>query len=397
MNLPLGFSANPEGAKELLLDTTALATPVPPPLSVLVVDDEEEVREELADMLDRRGMAVLTANSAEAALAVLRGRPDVGALITDIRMPGMDGLALAERALSGRTAAEALEVVLVTGYVTPSYSLAANRLGAFGMLQKPMRGADIGAMVEKALHRAAGRRQESLVLVRPEAEPDFTFERLPLPPSSRTPAEAAEALLHTLAQRLGAAGSSLEETARDLRGPLAALLQAGPVAEDARAETSRLLGLVDDLLEVAALEDGRLRPDIAPISAHGLASAIAARLGTLGIRCGRRIILQPDADPAFLLDTPRLVRAVAMLAARALRSCRGGARAELSVDAGGHAARIDLTIRSEQAVDAAAEPAPEQLLPVSIARRMIGLQGGQLDAWPLPEGGIRARLIIHGA
>ncbi|MGG5809985.1 response regulator [Falsiroseomonas sp. CW058] len=399
MNLPLGFATTSDqttpaaaapGTRQLLLDATTLSTPVAPRLAVLVVDDEEEVRDELAEMLERRGMAVLTANSAQAALGVLRGRADVGALVTDIRMPGMDGLTLAEHALDGRGPAEALEVVLVTGYVTPGYSLAANRLGAFGMLQKPMRGAELGRMLEEALDRAAARRRAALVLVRPDP--------LPAPPLVRSPAEAAEALLHTLSQRLAGPGAALEATAREMREPLAALLEAGPAEPTDQAETRRLLALVDDLLEVAALEAGTLAPDIAPISAHGLLGALCARLDALGLRCGRRIILQPEADPAFLLDTARLVRAVALLAARALRDCDGAAQAEVSVDAGGGQARIDLTIRPVRPVGGdAGEPSPGQLLPVSIARRMVALQGGRLDAWTLPEGGLRARLLIRGA
>jgi CheY-like chemotaxis protein len=386
MNLPIGFAAGPDGRRRLpSLDRARVSRAGAAGLSVLVVDDEGEVRAEIAELLDRRGLPVLTATTAEAALRVLAGRPDIGALVTDIRLAGMDGLTLAERALAGRRAAEALEVVLITGYVTSRHGIAASRLGAVGLMQKPMRGADITAMVGEALDRAAARRASA------------AGETLPAPEPGRSPARAAEALLHTLAQRLAGA-AELEAAARDLRGPLVALLEAGPVEPAARAEARRLILLIDELLDAMALEAGRLRPALMPVSAHGLLGAVCARLAALDIPCGRRIILQPDADPAWLLDTPRLVRAISLLAERALAGCGGVARGELSVDAGAGGARLELTIRPEMPREAEAEePMPEALLPLSVARRMLAFQGGRLDTWALPGGGLRLRLVIRGS
>jgi hypothetical protein len=166
----------------------------------------------------------------------------------------------------------------------------------------------------------------------------------------------------------------------------------------ARAEARRLILLIDELLEALALEAGRLRPTLAPISAHGLLGVISARLAALGIACGRRIILQPDADPAWLLDTPRLLRAVSLLAERAVAECGGAAWGEVSVDAGAGGARLDLVIRPGLPRPAAEEePTPEALLPLSVARRMLGVQGGTLDSWALPGGGLRLRLGLGGA
>jgi CheY-like chemotaxis protein len=412
-------------------------------LSVLLVDDEVEVLEELAGALGRRGLDVLSAGSAEAALAVLRGRPDVATLVSDIRMPGMDGLALAEAALRARTEAEALEVVLVTGYASSAYGMAAARLGAFGVLQKPMRGADLARMVQEALARAGQRRGAQALSARPRRRaegsppPGWTAAgwtaagwtapaadpalpqrptaaaglqpiaaRLDAPIRPRAaaprldPSRAAEALLHTLARHLDAAGNGIEAIARDLRGPLGDLLRDAPRAKEAAGEPRGLLALLDDLMDVTALEAGSRRPDRAPISAHGLLDAVALRLSAMGLRCGRRIILQPDADPAFLLDSPRLVRAMALLAGLAIGPRAIPAVAELSIDAGAGQARLDLLIRAAGTdlpawPDAAAQSAAEHRLPIAIARRLATLQGGRLDAWPLPEGGLRARLLIR--
>jgi CheY-like chemotaxis protein len=361
-----------------------------PALSVLVVDDEASCREELADALERRGLVVLTANSAAAALGVLRGRADIGAMVTDVRMPGTDGLALAERALAGRPGAAALEVVLVSGYVAPGQSLAATRIGACSLVPKPVRGAEFGRLVEDALARAAARRAAARAGLE-EA-----------PPAARTPAQAAEALLGTLAERLDGGTQAVARMARDLRAPLAALLggRRGEIAPagaapDGRDEVRRLLRLVDELLEAAALEDGTLPAQAMPVSAHALAGAVAGRLSALGIACGRRIMLQPDADPAFRVDLTRLGRAVGLLGGAALRAAAGGpAVAELSLDAGAGEARIELSIRPVTPGPQDDEARPERALPVAIARRLMAADGARLEAWLLPHGALRARILL---
>ncbi|KAB1072972.1 response regulator [Methylobacterium planeticum] len=65
---------------------------------VLVVEDDAIVRLVARDMLEDAGFEVLEADGADGALAVLEREPDVGALFTDVDMPGsMDGVALAAR------------------------------------------------------------------------------------------------------------------------------------------------------------------------------------------------------------------------------------------------------------------------------------------------------------
>jgi CheY-like chemotaxis protein len=318
MTLPISPAGGRTGG--LRVETPRITRRGGPGLQVLVVDDEPEVCAELAELLDRRGLPALTAPTGEAALRILAARPDVATLVTDIRLGGMDGLALAERAIAGRDPAEALEVVLVTGTVTARQTRTARGLSAFGLMEKPIRGADIAALVGQALDRAASR--------------------------------------------------------RDAAGPA---------------------GTTDVLAEVAAMEAGELRPRLAPVSAHGLLGAIAGAVARLGLGCARRLTLQPDAAPAFVLDAPRLARALALPAARAAEDLGGAARAELSVDAEAGGARVELAILSLQAAPAPAAPTPDPALPLSVARRMAALQGGRLTAWPVAGGGLRLRLQLGRA
>ena len=89
------------------------------PPRILVVDDEEEVREILAETLEDFGYAVLTAASGEEALPVLAGNGGVAMVITDVRMPGMSGLELADEV---RRRWPTVKIVLISGYFVPQAS-----------------------------------------------------------------------------------------------------------------------------------------------------------------------------------------------------------------------------------------------------------------------------------
>jgi CheY-like chemotaxis protein len=352
------------------------------PMSVLVVDDEAEVLEELTVALGRRGLSVLSAGSARMALSILASRPDIGALVTDIRMPGMDGIALAEAALAGRREAEALEVLLVTGYASVAQGLAASRIGAFGVLRKPMRGVDLAQMVEDALGSAARRRGKAEAWPpRPAAD---------AAPGGATRAPAGLPLVHRAA---AAWPSPVPEPAWAGR-PVER--RAAPRSPEDGGGADRLVqGLVDDLADARALEEGEAVPQRDPVSAHALMGAVAAQLRSQGASCSRRITLQPDADPAFEIDCARLLRVIALLGHRAFGDAPG--TAELSLDAGAGQARLDLLLRPGLPEPVAPEPLAERGLPIAVARRIVAALGGRLDAWPIPTGGLRARLVIQDA
>lgn len=83
---------------------------------VLLVDDEGDGAELAAALLRAHGLEVLVANSANDALKLLRNDGHIDALLTDIMMPQMTGLQLAETV---RTMYPTIKIVLMSGYVLP--------------------------------------------------------------------------------------------------------------------------------------------------------------------------------------------------------------------------------------------------------------------------------------
>ena len=83
---------------------------------ILLVDDDDDVRETSADMLAELGYSVLQAASGLEALQMLDTVPDLDVMVTDIRMPGMSGIELSDIARDRR---QDLKIILMSGYFLP--------------------------------------------------------------------------------------------------------------------------------------------------------------------------------------------------------------------------------------------------------------------------------------
>ncbi|MGJ7916613.1 response regulator [Massilia sp. LXY-6] len=101
---------------------------------VLLVDDEADGAELAAALLGAHGLEVLVVHSAHEALELLQRDKDIGAILTDVMMPGMTGLQLAEAV---REMYPAVKIVLMSGYVVPE--LLKNRERPYLFAEKPYR------------------------------------------------------------------------------------------------------------------------------------------------------------------------------------------------------------------------------------------------------------------
>ena len=118
---------------------------------VLLIDDDEAMRRSTEQALDLAGLAVVSVASAEEALA-LAGPGFGGVVLSDIRMPGMDGMTLLQRL--GEMDRD-LPVILVTGHAEVSLAVEAMRRGAYDFIEKPFVTQDLLMVLRRALeHRA---------------------------------------------------------------------------------------------------------------------------------------------------------------------------------------------------------------------------------------------------
>ncbi len=119
---------------------------------ILVADDEEGVRSFLAEALEFEGHTVTTAADGDEAARIL-ARQGVDLLLTDLRMPGLDGLSLLRKV---REEQPDVEVVVLTAVGTVESAVAAMKAGAFDYLLKPVGSpAELRLTVARALERRA--------------------------------------------------------------------------------------------------------------------------------------------------------------------------------------------------------------------------------------------------
>ena len=123
-----------------------------PTARVLIVDDDVLVRELLATEFEEFGYEVIVAHSGDEALAVLSAGERVDALLTDLSMPEMDGLALIRAAQAQRPK---LPAVLLTGYAGDGTALAVTGAmsGSFTLLRKPISGEELAQRLAALLEK----------------------------------------------------------------------------------------------------------------------------------------------------------------------------------------------------------------------------------------------------
>lgn len=116
--------------------------------TVLLVDDDAENLSTLGEILRRLDYEVLTRLDAREALSALRGGAEIDLVITDYRMPEMDGL---EFIVQLHRVLPDIPVIMMTGYGEVEVYLKSRSLGVFEYMNKPVRMKDLSKVVQAAL------------------------------------------------------------------------------------------------------------------------------------------------------------------------------------------------------------------------------------------------------
>jgi two-component system response regulator HydG len=120
-----------------------------PPPTILAIDDDPEMLESLRKVIARHGHTVLTAHNGTEGLDLLR-QHDVDVVLTDLRMPAIDGMSLLKAA---RTIVPGVQVVILTAYGTVDKAVRALKMGASSFLLKPFKSDTLFHALDTALQR----------------------------------------------------------------------------------------------------------------------------------------------------------------------------------------------------------------------------------------------------
>jgi DNA-binding NtrC family response regulator len=138
---------------------------------ILIVDDEKNTREGLARAL-RRSYEVLIAESGATALTILSENP-VDVMLSDLRMPGMDGMTLMQRALAG---SPQLICILLTAYGNIETAVEAMRHGATDFLTKPVNLEQLEMVLQRVLR--SRRAETENIKLREQLDSKFGMENI---------------------------------------------------------------------------------------------------------------------------------------------------------------------------------------------------------------------------
>lgn len=104
---------------------------------LLLVDDEEDANEELAELLEGEGFCCFTASSVKLALDELTKHPDIALVITDLRMPEESGISLIKH-LREHTSRQHLPVIVTSGHADMNDVTELSRLHIVDLFRKPI-------------------------------------------------------------------------------------------------------------------------------------------------------------------------------------------------------------------------------------------------------------------
>ncbi|MDP2052132.1 MAG: response regulator, partial [Acidobacteriota bacterium] len=117
--------------------------------SVLVIDDEEVMRDILGTLLEREGYSVRLASGGQEGLELAKSLP-FDAVIVDVMMPGLDGMQVLNEI---KKHDDDLPVLMVTAYASMESAIAAMKKGAFDYITKPFKNDEVLVVLNNATER----------------------------------------------------------------------------------------------------------------------------------------------------------------------------------------------------------------------------------------------------
>jgi two-component system response regulator AtoC len=255
---------------------------------ILVVDDEEIVRESLGGWLEKDGYTVAMLPDGRSAIEKLKGER-WSIMIVDLKMPGMDGLQVLEAA---KKLQPDVSVVIMTAYATVDTAVTAMKMGAYDYLMKPFDPEELSLMMQKIVSQQSLVRENAVL--RQALKQEYRFRDL----LSKSPAmQSVFELARTAARSnstilvLGESGSGKEVLARAVHG------------ESPRADGPFVA------VSCAALTESLLESELFGHEKGAFTGAISRRKGKFEAAHGGTLFLDEvgDIGPKLQLDLLRVL------------------------------------------------------------------------------------------
>jgi signal transduction histidine kinase len=272
--------------------------------TVLLVDDNADMREYLRRLLSARFQVVTAGDGQEALECIARALPDL--VLSDVMMPRLDGFGLL-RALRADARTRVLPVILLSARAGEEAGVEGLLAGADDYLIKPFTARELMARV--ASHIA-------MAQLREQAQQAVETLNLRLEESDRRKNEFLAMLAHELRNPLAPILNASELLARLHPENSHSQQMAGIV----RRQVKQLARLVDDLLDIARITEGRIQLERQPVELSAVISHALETVQPLIREKQHRVVTTSTAEPLYVnADVARLIQCVANILTNAAK------------------------------------------------------------------------------
>lgn len=293
---------------------------------ILLVEDDDDIRDTIAELLEDEGYQVTTARNGAEALSRLRRGDRPAVVLTDLMMPVMTGWELVAQMRADRELASI--PIIVTSAASDRAPPASDRV-----LSKPLNLDDLVTSVAELSRTGA-----SAADTRNRALRDMAQRNVHLAQLQRLREEMSALVVHDMKGPLSAIVLNLQY-ATPLLPPgseaLGALL-------DTRAAAERLSRMVENMLHVVKMESGRFLPERTQVSTARLLGDLAQRAQAPARDAGITLMLGPVEDVELMVDQELLSRALDNLVDNALRHTTRGGRVSIGATSDGRTLTIQV-------------------------------------------------------
>mgnify|MGYP001556062950 CR=1 FL=1 len=293
--------------------------------TILVVDDEEPIRFLCEDLLASLDYVVLTAPDGEAALAMLKERDDIDIVISDLRMPGIDGLEVTRRV---RSEHPTVDVIVLTGFASIESAVESMKLGASDFIRKPFNLNTLISSVTKIVERrnlapgdedsqtedmSMGQLLKSKMAELDELKNEFititSHELL-------TPLTPISGYIDTLRE------GSLGELTNDQREAL----------DTVHKEIEKLRGHIRNLLSIRDLQGAGMKFELAQVDLRELLADAVRQVATLATERKVSFRTEAEGDLEITTDPVKLTAVAVELLSNAIKFNSEGGEIAVSIE-----------------------------------------------------------------
>ncbi|MFO7866431.1 MAG: hybrid sensor histidine kinase/response regulator [Candidatus Aminicenantes bacterium] len=277
--------------------------------SVIIIDDEESMRDSCSMILKKDGFEIMTADNGEDGLQKIKdNHPDIA--LIDLKMPGLSGLGILDRLQE--VDAPVLPIV-ITGYATVESAVEAMKKGAYDFLPKPFTPEELRIIIRRGL--------EKIKLAR-EAE-DLRREKKLIEENFIT------MVSHQLRSPLVAIAQYFETILSGTVGEVSS--QQGKMLRKAQERLEGLLNLINDWLDIARMNTGELVKKFKPVPLHELIKKQVEFLEPLAERSGVTLNLAPpEGNDRVMGDKETLEQIFSNLISNGIKYNREGGEVNIS-------------------------------------------------------------------